>query len=157
MYAAVATVFSGAVYETCDAKSDYKNPIRDCLEPLVNNIMSYIVDIALCTDYSGKHGQVRNTEPEDLWYREADFEGFKRDMVSEARDAGCYEPVAQYNHIKTTYVDEITRRNTEHNINHASTALEEEKGKRKSRGHRRSVSFDLNDASSALIISEAPK
>jgi len=170
MFATLAALFSSSSIQDCASNEHHHhnnnnntnkkcpqeftgNPVQDCIEPLLNYVMTYVAEIALCSAYpNNTHNNLDGSSPdEDLWYRAPDFERFKRDMVKEAINAGCYEPVAQYRHIKQKYVDEITMHNTQQNISGSTSCSDDEDDNRNdalpptSRRHRRSVSFDLND------------
>eukprot|EP00040_Diaphanoeca_grandis_P023502 m.127923 g.127923 ORF g.127923 m.127923 type:complete len:169 (-) comp29304_c0_seq4:87-593(-) len=158
MFATLAALFSSTAVHECNvgeaAHQMSGNPVKDCIEPVLNHIMSYLAEAAICTTNARR----LDSNEEDLWYRAPDFERFKRDMVNEALNAGCFEPVAQYRHIKTKYIDEVTMRNTEQNVSPMETDNEEavdtdvvETPTIKPRRHRRSVSFDLNDPKLSFI------
>lgn len=53
---------------------------------------------------------------EDYWYRACDFERFKREVIEEAIYAGHECPRAQYQHIRRSFQDEQTLKNTELNL-----------------------------------------
>eukprot|EP00039_Didymoeca_costata_P018904 m.335469 g.335469 ORF g.335469 m.335469 type:complete len:224 (-) comp17602_c0_seq1:466-1137(-) len=53
---------------------------------------------------------------EELWYGALDFERFKREVIQEAIYAGHDNPRAQYQHIRRSFQDEVTLKNTELNV-----------------------------------------
>lgn len=130
MLATVGAVLTGAAYECAeDTRYLSSNPIDDCLRPMLNQVTSYLCSLAMSTTVSlaSEAGAAKSNNPEhleELWYRGPDFERFKHEVVSEARDAGYFSPETQYAHIKQKYIDETTRMNTYENVRRASVVAE---------------------------------
>lgn len=167
MLASVAAITSSVAHEcSSEFRSVSGNPWKDCLEPLVNQVTNYLADAAKCAAewsmlepgaFGAPGDSPLKSHNSELWYGALDFERFKEELVAEARSAGYSSPQQQYHHIKRQYLDELTIQNTAMNLHRtASTpctsSLEMSaeptspttKPKRV-KGHKRSVSFDLND------------
>jgi len=83
---------------------------------------------------------------ESMWYTGLDFERFKNELLIEARNAGCMSGRECYDHIRRKFQDEATLNNTRMNVVQTQSNAVDPKPKRRRRGHKRSVSFDFDQA-----------
>eukprot|EP00041_Stephanoeca_diplocostata_P006277 m.79546 g.79546 ORF g.79546 m.79546 type:complete len:243 (-) comp16275_c0_seq2:226-954(-) len=136
MLASIAAVSTSVVGESWRSSHPIVgNSVKDCLEPIVNQVSAYLADVAVfATEWTfvdhAPNVSARDTDDgagpaeaykSELWYRAPDFERFKNDVVAEARSAGFDCPHKQYDHIRRKYLDEVTIRNTAMNLHRASS------------------------------------
>eukprot|EP00037_Helgoeca_nana_P000510 m.22014 g.22014 ORF g.22014 m.22014 type:complete len:186 (+) comp10612_c0_seq1:555-1112(+) len=132
------------------------NPIKECLTPVVTQATQCLTLVVNATvQVLNNLATIGSTPDEHLWYSAPDYQRFTEDVLHEAREAGCKSPASQYQHYRSNYLDDITIRNTELNVQQGSapaalrlptitltTTIDTASSPaRKRREHRRSVSW----------------
>mmetsp|Transcript_12835 Transcript_12835/g.32875 ORF Transcript_12835/g.32875 Transcript_12835/m.32875 type:complete len:241 (-) Transcript_12835:182-904(-) len=124
MLASFATISASTLQECAsDLHAISGNPVKECLEPVVSQVMQYLTDVTLAAaSMVGSTATTAVSSDDDghLWYRAPDFERFKEDVINEAKRAGCKCPESQYHHIRSKYLDDVTMRNTALNLQRSS-------------------------------------
>jgi len=122
--------------------------MEECLGPvgqLVGMVVRTAVTFADTVNWM-QDNMLAAQKEESMWYTGLDFERFKNELLIEARNAGCMSGRECYDHIRRKFQDEATLNNTRMNVVQTQSNAVDPKPKRRRRGHKRSVSFDFDQA-----------